>query len=126
MPRVLVVDDEPAICSLLSLAFVRAGYEVRTAADPFKAMELCTSESFDAILSDVHMPGMDGHCLVRWVASTHPKVRSVLMSALDITCGECPFAGRCRLLRKPLNPKTAVAIITQVLNEGRTNPVNGE
>jgi CheY-like chemotaxis protein len=69
MPRVLIVDDEPAIRKLLSLAFVRAGYDVRTAADPYKAIEACVSESFDAILSDVQMPGMDGHALVRWVAS---------------------------------------------------------
>lgn len=117
MPRVLIVDDEPAIRSLLSLAFVRAGFDVRTAADTDKAMEACASESFDALLSDVHMPGMDGHSLVRWVASTHPATRSILMSGFDITCGTCPFAGRCTLLRKPFNPKDAVAIITQLLSE---------
>ena len=117
MPRVLVVDDEPAIRSLLSLAFVRAGYEVRTAADAFKAIELCGSESFDAILSDVQMPGMDGHRLVRWVATTYPTIQSVLMSGFDITCGGCPFVGRCTLLRKPFSPKDAVAIITRALNE---------
>jgi|SRR5271157_534112 len=117
MPRVLIVDDEPAIRSLLSLAFVRAGYDVRTAADSYKAMEACTFESFDAILSDVQMPGLDGHCLVRWVAATYPAIRSVLMSGFEITCEECPFAGRCPLLRKPFNPKDAVAIITQVLSE---------
>lgn len=116
MPRVLIVDDEPAIRSLLSLTFVRAGYEVRTAADPYKAMEACASESFDAILSDVQMPGMDGHGLVRWVATTYPTIRTVLMSGFDIPCGICPF-GRCTLLRKPFNPKDAVAIITQVLSE---------
>ena len=78
MPRVLIVDDEPAIRSLLSLAFVRAGYEVATAADAFKAMQLFAAESFHAILSDVQMPGMDGHSLIRWVAGTYPHVRSVL------------------------------------------------
>jgi len=117
MPRVLIVDDEPAIRSLLSLTFARAGYDVRTAADPYKAMEACAFESIDAILSDVQMPGMDGHCLVRWVAATYPTIRSVLMSGFDITCGDCPFAGRCTLLRKPFKPNEAVAIIAQVLRE---------
>lgn len=68
MPTVLIVDDEPAIRSVLSLAFVRAGYEVRTADGPATAMELCGSQKFDAILSDIQMPRIDGHSLIRWVA----------------------------------------------------------
>ena len=119
MPSILIVDDEPGIRSLLSVAFVRAGYEVRTASGPFKAMEACAAQSFDAILSDIEMPGMDGHCLVRWVADTSPRTRSVLMSGFEITCGECPFAGRCQLLRKPFSPKAAVALIGQVLGAGQ-------
>jgi CheY-like chemotaxis protein len=117
MNRILIVDDEPAIRSVLSLVFVRAGYDVRTAADAFKAIELCSSEPFDAILSDVQMPGMDGHSLVRWVAATYPNVRPALMSANEIHCGNCPLEGRCKLLRKPFNPNYAVALITKVIGE---------
>ena|SRR5579863_7379197 len=73
MPSLLIVDDEPSIRSLLWLTFVRAGYEVKTAADALKAMELCGSQPFDAILSDVEMPGMDGHCLVRCTTTANPS-----------------------------------------------------
>ena len=123
MPRILVVDDEAGIRSLLSLAFRRAGHEVKTAPDPFQAMELFSSESFDAIVSDVQMPGMDGHGLVRWVAATYPQTRSVLMSAYDIHCGDCPFAGRCKLLRKPFLPNHAVAAVEQALNRPAELPI---
>jgi len=116
MPRILIVDDEPGILSLLSTVFTRAGYGVKAASGPFAAMEMCASESFDVILSDIHMPGMDGHGLVRWAADAHPQTRSVLMSALDIHCGECPFRGRCKLLRKPFNPAVAVSVVGQLLH----------
>jgi hypothetical protein len=63
------------------------------------------------------MPGMDGHGLIRWVATNDPRVRSVFMSVHDIHCGDCPFEGRCMLLRKPFNPHDAVAIIEQLLSK---------
>jgi DNA-binding NtrC family response regulator len=115
MPRILIVDDEPGIRSLLSVAFRRAGYEVRTASGPFKAMEMCAAEQFDAVLSDIEMPGMDGHCLVRWIQDSFPKMRPVLMSSLAVECTDCPFANRCHLLRKPFRPQDAVTLVSEVL-----------
>ena len=53
MPRILIVDDEGGIRSMLARAFSRAAYEVRTAADGAEAMALVESEPFDVLLSDV-------------------------------------------------------------------------
>jgi DNA-binding NtrC family response regulator len=117
MPRLLIVDDEPGIRSLLSIAFKRAGYDVRTAPDAAKAIEACNLEPPDAILSDIQMPGMDGHGLIRWVAAEHPEVRPILMSGFDIRCGTCPLDGTCTLLRKPFIPKDAVEAVGRVLSQ---------
>src|ERR1051326_6837133 len=115
MPRLLIVDDEPGIRSLLSLAFNRAGFLVKIAANPSEAMALCDSERFDAILCYVQMPGMDGHSLIRWIADRHPNIRSILMSAYDLQCGNCPHRGRCELLRKPFLPGAAIRSVTHAL-----------
>ena len=117
MPTLLIVDDEPAIQSMLSAAFTRAGYQVKTAGGPSQAMELCGAQRFDAILSDVQMPGLDGHSLIRWVADKYPETRSVLMTGFDVHCGECPLTGRCQLLRKPFLPSTAVTAVGHALRE---------
>jgi DNA-binding NtrC family response regulator len=120
MPRILIVDDEPAICFLLSKAFALAGFEVRTAANALQAMLLLASEPFNALLSDVTMPSIppvDGHDLARWVSRNHPAVRCVLMTPLDSECEDCPFASGCKMLPKPFKPQDAVAIIEQVLRE---------
>ena len=115
MHRILIVDDEPGIRSLLALAFRRAGYDVTTAAHAFKALQLLESDRFDALLSDIDLPHMDGHCLVRLVAEKYPLTRSVLMSAHGSRCDECPFASGCKLLQKPFLPVLAVAAISDAL-----------
>src|SRR4051794_8886574 len=120
--RILIVDDEPGIRKLLGLIFTAEGYEVRLAADAVEAMQICGSESFDVLLSDVRMPGMNGHELVRWVVSRFPKTRTVLMSAFDdIRCEGCGVAVQpCSLLSKPFKPHDAVALVEQIVHGAAT------
>jgi CheY-like chemotaxis protein len=116
LPRVLIVDDEPQIRTLLSMSLRMVGYDVTAAADGFEAMTLCTAETFDAILTDIDMPRMNGHELVRWVARNRPLTRYALMSGLGPEYEECPVNSPLLLLHKPFFPKEAVALIEQILN----------
>ncbi len=120
--RILIVDDESAIRTLLSAAFTMAGYRVWTAALPSEAMRLCSQEAFDAVLSDVVMPEMDGHELARWIAERYPRTRTILMSGYDTGCEDCPLTGRCLLLPKPFRPSQAVSIVEMALTEVRAEP----
>jgi two-component system cell cycle response regulator CpdR len=115
VPKILIVDDERAIRTLLSLAFTQAGYEVRTAGDGPEAIGLCLSEQFDVVLSDVIMPRMNGHDLVQWISRRNPSTQAVLMSGFDLSCENCELAPRCKLLAKPFRPMEAVAMVGQVL-----------
>jgi len=119
MPRILIVDDEKAIRSLLDRAFTKAGYEVRTAADGPEAIELCASEPFDVVLSDVRMPVMNGHELVRWIVRRSQNTRCVLMSGFDdIACQGCGVANQpCTLLPKPFAPAKAISLIGELLQD---------
>jgi DNA-binding NtrC family response regulator len=116
--RILIVDDEPGICKLLTAVFTRAGYDVRVAGGGSEAMATCTAEHFDAILSDVMMPGMDGHELARWVARNQPDTRSILMSGFDpFGCESCGMSlHACLLLPKPFSAKQAIAIVEEALS----------
>jgi DNA-binding response OmpR family regulator len=58
--KILVVDDEQSVRSLLADFFTPLGYRVITTADGNKALELAASEEPDVILLDVVMPGLDG------------------------------------------------------------------
>jgi two-component system cell cycle response regulator CpdR len=117
MPRILIVDDEKAIRTLLSLAFTQAGFEVRTAGDGPEAMKLCLSEEFDVVLSDVVMPRMNGHDLVQWIGRRSPATQTMLMSGFDLSCEDCELAPRCKLLAKPFKPLEAVGAVERILAE---------
>ena len=59
-PRVLVVDDEPGVRLPLCDRLRAQGYEVRSADDGEAALELLTTEPFDAVVLDLMLPGVDG------------------------------------------------------------------
>ncbi len=121
MPRILIVDDEAAIRSLLATAFERAGYDVRTAPDGPEAVALCDAEPFDAVLSDVVMPKMNGHDLARWIAARQPETRLVLMSGFDLGCQQCPYAPRCQFLPKPFRLREALSLVGNALGQPSAN-----
>jgi len=117
LPHILIVDDERQIQTLLSLNLRDAGYQITVASDGMEAMARCISETFDLVLTDVEMPRMNGHQLVRWIADNRPNVRFALMSsASNMDCDECPVPSRCRLLRKPFFPRDVLALLRQMLN----------
>jgi two-component system KDP operon response regulator KdpE len=65
MSRVLVVDDDPGLRTVLRDALSRDGHEVTTAADGAQALQRLAEDSFDLVITDLSMPGMDGAGLVR-------------------------------------------------------------
>ena len=117
MPRILIVDDETAILRLLAAAFSMAGYEVTTATSGEQALAICETSSFDAVLSDVMMPGIDGHQTVSRIRERTPGVVSVLMSGFHMECtGACGVAtGHCTWLQKPFRPQIAIAAVAEKL-----------
>ena len=116
---VLIVDDEIGILSLLELSFADAGYHVRTAAGGLEAVQLCATESFDAVLSDARMPGFSGHDLARWLAEHRPATRFILMTGWNTGCEDCPIAGRCHIVVKPFVPRDVVSTVDAVLACGQ-------
>ena len=70
MVRILAVDDERPIAELLRLSLSRAGYECVCAYDGLEAANRIEKESFDLILLDIMLPGIDGFELMDYIRST--------------------------------------------------------
>jgi DNA-binding NtrC family response regulator len=85
--RVLVVEDNEAVCLMLREGLQRDGVEVVNASNVRDALRLIATETFDVLLSDLHMPlAGDGFTVVSAMRHTHPEALTVVLSgypALD-------------------------------------------
>ena len=81
MTRVLVVDDEPGLRQSLGLLLADAGYEVASEGNGTRALERALGESFDVVLCDVRMPGMDGLAFLRGYKGRGGSGLVIMMSA---------------------------------------------
>ena len=70
MIRILAVDDEKPIAELLRLSLSRAGYSCVCAYDGIEAANLIEKETFDLILLDIMLPGIDGFELMDYIRAT--------------------------------------------------------
>jgi CheY-like chemotaxis protein len=80
--RILVVDDEPSITEFVSYNLKKEGYEVAVAEDGDEALELAAAASFDLVVLDVMLPGMDGYEVCRRLRATS-SVPVLFLSARD-------------------------------------------
>src|SRR6195952_984371 len=81
--RVLVVDDEPSICELLSMALRYEGWDVRTAQDGTDAVRVAREFRPDAVVLDVMLPDMDGLEVLRRLRADTPLLPVVFLTARD-------------------------------------------
>jgi EAL domain-containing protein (putative c-di-GMP-specific phosphodiesterase class I) len=103
--RVLAVDDEPTLLAAYRRALTAAGYAVECASDGAAALRLLQAGSFDVIVSDVSMPGMDGLAFLREVRRQDLDVPVILATgyASVHAAAEAVAEGAFRYLLKPLD-----------------------
>jgi DNA-binding NtrC family response regulator len=80
-PRILVVDDEPSIRTVLKAHLAREGHDVSTATDGAEAVSALTATPYDLVISDLKMPGMSGLELLAWCTREQPGLPVVLITA---------------------------------------------
>ncbi|MBC7956862.1 MAG: PAS domain S-box protein [Cytophagales bacterium] len=117
--RLLVVDDEPEIAELMRDMLEGAGYEVATAESGAVAMALLETARFDAIVSDLHMPDMDGATLWREIEQHHPALahRMLFVTGDTLSPGAREFLRKahCTGLDKPFSRADLLAAVALLL-----------
>jgi EAL domain-containing protein (putative c-di-GMP-specific phosphodiesterase class I)/CheY-like chemotaxis protein len=111
--RVLLVDDEPAIARSLSRLLGVAGHDVSAVTSGAEAVALLATASFDVIVSDIRMPGMDGLTLLRAIRAKDLDVPVAFMTgdpALE-TVMDAMEHGAFRYLMKPVEGRELVALV---------------
>jgi EAL domain-containing protein (putative c-di-GMP-specific phosphodiesterase class I) len=119
--RILVVDDEEPLLRAIGRLLTAAGYDVSTAVDGMRAVDLLEHAVFDAILSDIDMPGLNGIRFLQAVRRRDVDVPVVLMTGNpDVTTAvQAVEHGALRYLIKPLNMADLQAVLARAVGLNR-------
>ena len=122
MARILVVDDEPKMRALLSMALAAEGMDVAEAGSAEAALDaLGRGDAFSLMVTDVRMPGMSGLDLVRRARQEKPGLECIVMTAhADAGTGvEAMRNGAFEYVTKPFEMDEMILLIRSALEKGR-------
>lgn len=103
---ILIVDDEESVRDSLYNWFIEDGYHVACAEDAKKALSILESDTFDIILADIKMPGMDGLEMLRRIKSIRKESIVIMMTAFATvdTAVQALKEGAFDYVTKPFDP----------------------
>ncbi|HET9963381.1 MAG TPA: response regulator [Nitrospiraceae bacterium] len=122
---VLLVEDEPSVRDLVRDQLTKAGYQVIDATNGVEACLVATQQSghLDLLLTDVVMPGMNGHELAQHLSVIKPNLRVLFMSGYldDISLSAGLDAHRTAFLQKPFTPDVLTQTVRELLDRPSPN-----
>ena len=117
--KILLVDDETALTTVLRRSLSRFHYEITTSNHPEEALQIFkeSSAKFDLVVTDLTMPGMSGLELARQLRALNPGMPIILMSGYSgsVTDEMLRDAGIQELLEKPITPLALAEVVQRVL-----------
>jgi len=122
--RVLVVDDDDAVRELIA-AILAKQFAVETARDGSEGAALCQSNYFDAVVSDVNMPVMDGPSFLKRISASDPEIKNrFLFYAGGITENLAAYCSKngVRFLEKPAPVGQIRKLVTDLVRSTGSKP----
>lgn len=111
MKKVLIVDDEPSIVTLLTFNLEKEGYQVTSATDGIEGYELALNHSFDFLILDVMLPNLDGIEITKKLRQEKIETPILVLTAKDDPIDRILGLeiGADDYLTKPFSPREVVA-----------------
>ena len=122
MARILIIDDETQIRSMLRLMLERVGYEVIEAADGMEGIRQYKDNPTDLIITDLIMPNKDGIGMMIELKKEFPRVKIIAMSGGGVNRPEgyldgAKKLGAARTLTKPIDRDKMLNAVKETLKE---------
>lgn len=118
-PRVLVVDDEASIRELLTRTLALTEYDVEAVADGQTGIERLRLATYDLLVADLRMPGMDGLALIREARRLQPTLRVIIITgySTESSAIEAVNLGVVGYLVKPFRVHQVLSAVARALGE---------
>jgi excisionase family DNA binding protein len=118
-PRVLVADDEAAIRDMLAKALALADYDVETVADGRTAIDRLRVATYDLLITDLRMPGIDGLTVIREARRLRADLPVVIITGYssESSAIEAIDLGVAGYLTKPFRVPKVLAVAAKALGE---------
>jgi CheY-like chemotaxis protein len=114
-PRALVVDDAPDVSEMIALLLKYAGYDVVTVYSGTQALDAARRQQFDALISDIGMPGMNGYELAERVRALPGYERVPMIAVTGFTMYDdrdrALASGFNAFLTKPISPNDLISLL---------------
>ena len=119
--RVLIVDDEQELCNLLECFLAQAGHECRTANNGAEALRVMEHHPFDAVITDIVMPIMDGIALTRDIVKLRADLPIMIITGYsnDYTTNDALQAGAREFIVKPFTSSEFMLRFDKMMREWR-------
>lgn len=122
MARILIIDDESQIRSMLRLMLERVGYEIAEAPDGIEGIRQYRENPADLIITDLIMPNKDGIGMIIDLKKEFPQVKIIAMSGGGVNRPEgyldgAKKLGATRTLTKPIDRDEMLKAVKETLND---------
>jgi CheY-like chemotaxis protein len=123
MKRILVIDDEDGIRRAVRTVLERAGYRVREALSGLDALRLWHEEESDLVITDIHMPGMNGLEMIQQLHALSPHLPIIAVSGSGEMASrdllkDAGLSGPIRTLDKPFKIAELLECVREALQAG--------
>jgi len=117
--KILVVDDDPVVGKSFDRVLSSKGYAVITAANGEEALRKLATESYDAVFTDIRMPGMSGIDVAEKIKANTPWMPVVIVTGYDTEShrSRAAAAGVSEFLQKPLSPESIADSAEKAVHE---------
>jgi len=124
MSRILIIDDDEAVLSVLKDTLLREGYDVAEARDGVEGLKLFLEKPADLVMTDIYMPEKEGLELIQDLRAASSTVRIIAMSGGSPAAPGFPTLtvaeklGADYTIEKPFTQKEVLSAVRRVLGSG--------
>ncbi|MBN2344181.1 MAG: response regulator [Deltaproteobacteria bacterium] len=129
-PRILLVDDDPNLLWGVGKFLTRSGYTVISCPDGAEAIDVLKESNFDAMITDIQMPRLNGLALIEWAVQNAPAMRIIAITAFGCLSVQQILMkqGAILYVEKPFDPKVMLELLKKERStdsfSGNVNGIN--